>query len=95
MEKRLSLEERLSDQPELLKRFEEIAGLVANEKGEIVRADDAELRAIEEVRLLGAEIMRGWASRQNREVSKNFEAKTEDVHRNGKKNCTGIRPLGK
>ncbi len=95
MEKKLSLEEKLSDQPELLKRFEEIAALVVNENGEIVRADDAELRAIEEVRLLGAEIMRGWASRQNRQVGKNFEDKTEDVYRNGKKNSTGIPPLGK
>lgn len=95
MKNKLSLEERLSDNPELLKRFEKIAALVENAGGEVVRADDAELRAIQEVRLLGAEIMRGWACRQNRQVGKNFEEKTEDVYRNGKKNSTGIRPLGK
>lgn len=95
MKNKLSLEERLSDNPELLKRFDEIAALVENAAGDVVRADDAELRAIQEVRLLGAEVMRGWASRQNSQVSKNFEDKTEDVHRNGKKNSTGIPRLGK
>lgn len=95
MNKKLSLEERLSTyHPELLKRFEEITALVENENGEVVLADEAETRAIQEVRLLGAEIMNGWARRQSEQTSVNFEKKTRDIQRKGKKKCIGTRPLG-
>jgi hypothetical protein len=94
--KKLSLEERLfSNHPELLKRFEEIAALVENEQGEIVLADDAEQRAINEVRLLGKEIMNGWARRQSEQTCLNFENKTDDIRRNGKKKSIGKQRLDK
>jgi hypothetical protein len=91
--KKLSLEERLSSNPELLKRFEEIAALVENEQGDIVLADDAEQRAINEVRLLGKEIMSGWARRQSEQTCLNFENKTEEIRRNGKKKSIGKQRL--
>ncbi len=96
MEKKRNLEERLSlTHPELLKRFEEIAAIVENNEGDIVTADAAEERVIKEVRLLGNEILQGWARQQSHRASVNFEGKAEDVRRNGKKNSIGIQRLAK
>jgi hypothetical protein len=96
MEVKLTLEERLSTtHPELLQRFEEIALLVENTKGDIVTADEAECQAIKEVRLLGGEIMHSWARHQRDRVNSDFENKEENVWRNGKKKFIGKQPLEK
>ena len=93
---KLSLEERLSNtHPELLKRFEEIAALVENTKGDVVTADEAEHQAIKEVRLLGSEIMHSWARQQMVQASSNFENQEENIRRNGKKKFIGKQPLEK
>lgn len=69
----LTLEERLGEYPELRARFEEMLAIVENAAGDIVKADEAEQRVIEELRALGQSALQGWAERKQRRVQKQSE----------------------
>jgi hypothetical protein len=63
---------------------------VGNLEGDLLEADAAEERVVEEMRLLGREALQGWAYER-------IEATERDVrghagmHRQGKKNSAGTR----
>jgi hypothetical protein len=84
-----SLIKRLEKYPHLRDRFEAILNIAENTTGELERADDAEMKAIEEVRKIGAELLRTWAS--NQEMKKSAQAVEENAQliRHSKKNYTG------
>jgi len=67
------LEERLRAYPELRARFEEMLAIVENADGDIVKADEAEERVIEELRQLGRSALQGWAERKQRRLQKESE----------------------
>ena len=69
----LTLEERLREYPELRVRFEEMLAIVENASGDIVKADEAEERVIEELRELGRTALQGWAERKQRRVQQESE----------------------
>ena len=69
----LTLEERLREYPELRARLEAMLALVENAAGDIVKADEAEQRVIEELRALGRRALQGWAERKQRRVQKDSE----------------------
>jgi hypothetical protein len=75
---------KLSEYPELRGRFEEILALMGNERGDANTADEAEERAIEEVRKLGLEVMQGWAKRKNRRLAEEYDRR-EGYRRKEKK----------
>lgn len=75
---------KLSEYPQLRGRFEEILALVGNERGEANTADEAEERAMEEVRQLGREVMQGWAQRKHQRLEKEY-AERSGFRRKGKK----------
>ncbi len=89
----LSLEERLSAYPQLRERREALLAIVEDTTAEVTRADEAERRVIAEVRRLGNEALCSWAARQA--AAKQAEVGQQGRARAGKKNSTGIRPLGK
>lgn len=64
---------KLSEYPELRGRFEEILILMGNERGDANTADEAEERAMEEVRKLGFEVMQGWAMRKNGRLIREYD----------------------
>lgn len=64
---------KLSEYPELRGRFEEILILMGNERGDANTADEAEERAMEEVRKLGFEVMQGWAMRKNGRLMREYD----------------------
>lgn len=68
-----TLEERLREYPELRARFEAMLAVVENAAGDIVKADEAEQRVIEELRALGQSALQGWAERKQRRVQKQSE----------------------
>jgi hypothetical protein len=68
-----TLEERLREYPELRARFEEMLAIVENADGDIVKADEAEERVIEELRQLGQSALQGWAERKQRHVQRASE----------------------
>lgn len=72
-EGKLTLDERLRAYPELRARFEEMVAIVENAEGDIVKADEAEQRVIEELRQLGQSALQGWAERKQRRLQRESE----------------------
>jgi hypothetical protein len=76
--------------PELRDRMASIVGAVGNTEGNLVEADAAEERLVEEMRLFGREAMQGWA--EERVVATEREVRLQaGMHRQGKKNSSGTR----
>ncbi len=84
-----SLAERLNAHPELKAKIEGLLSVVENAQGDVIRADEAEQRVVEEIRQLGQAALQGWASRQQRQQSEAFALEHPTTHRGGKKNSTG------
>ena len=61
---RVSLEQRLARRPHVLARFHSIADLMDQSLAAGCTADEAEARAIEQVRQLGRELLGDWAQEQ-------------------------------
>jgi hypothetical protein len=75
---------------ELRERMASIVGAVGNSEGNLVEADAAEERLVEEMRLFGREAMQGWA--EERVAATEREVRREaGMHRQGKKNSSGTR----
>jgi len=92
-DKDINFLKRLEKQPHLRKRFEEILSVTEND--DIITADEAEERAIEETRKLGQEILQEWAEKQHdRQIRKVVENHPE-AKRQGKKNFIGNQHLEK
>ncbi len=79
---------RLAQYPELRARFEEILALAENERGEANTADEAEERAVEQVRRLGQELIPAGAERRQARLLREYDAR-RDTRRRGKKTSTG------
>ena len=94
-DRKLSLEERLAAHPELRARFEQILALVEDVDGQVTTADEAEERAIEQVRRLGHEMLQEWAARRSFQAAEQTLHEKPQARSNGKKNSTGTRPSDK
>ena len=82
----------LQAHPGLRDRLVSIALAVMNAEGNLKEADAIEERIVEEMRLLGREAMQGWAETQVKATEKEIRQQPS-MHRQGKKNSTGIRNL--
>jgi hypothetical protein len=71
---RATVAERLERHPALKARMERMLDVVENAGGDLVRADDAERRAIEELRQMGLEVMQDWARKTADEAGRKLEA---------------------
>jgi hypothetical protein len=72
--KRETLAERLERHPALKARMERMLDVVENASGDLRRADDAERRAIEELRQMGLEVMQDWGRKTADEAARELEA---------------------
>jgi hypothetical protein len=80
--------ELLNRHPELKQRVRALADIAEDTDGDLVRADEAERRVIEEVRRIGQETLHSWAEgRIARGEEEHLQA--EGVRRAGKKNSAG------
>lgn len=55
--------QRLGRHPTVKARVERMLDLLENVGGDLKRADEAERRVIEEIRLMGQELLQGWGQR--------------------------------
>jgi tRNA U34 5-carboxymethylaminomethyl modifying enzyme MnmG/GidA len=62
-----------------------LLSVVENAQGDLLRADAAEQRVIEEIRQLGQVALQEWASRQEQQQSKSFSQENPTSNRGGKK----------
>jgi len=86
---RESVAERLERHPELKARMERLLDVVENTSGDVRLADEAERRAIEELRQMGQEVMQGWGRKASNREALEMEAKGGIV-RHVKKNSIGF-----
>ena len=84
-----SLESRLNHHPELKAKIEALLLVVENAEGDLVKANEAEQRVIEEIRQLGQAALQGWANRQNQAQREQFIKDYPNAHRSREKNSTG------
>ena len=84
-----SLESRLNYHPELKAKIEALLLVVENAEGNLVKANEAEQRVIEEIRQLGQAALQGWANRQNQGQREQFIKDYPNAHRTREKNSTG------
>ena len=92
--RKLNLEERLKEYPELRAKIETMLGIIENAGGDVEKAAEAERRIMEEMRQMGNEVLHGWARRQQEKKEEELNEKP-GVNRKGKKNSTGIHGLEK
>lgn len=84
----------LDAHPGLRDRFVSIAVAVMNSEGNLKEADAIEERIVEEMRVLGQVAIQGWAENQVAVTEREIRQQ-RGMHRQGKKNCPGIRNLAK
>jgi hypothetical protein len=60
----ISVARRLEAHPALKARIMRILDVAENSAGDVTRADDAEQRAIDELRALGQELLHDWGQRR-------------------------------
>ena len=82
---------RLNRHPQLRGRVERLVDLVEDAGDDLRKADEAELRVIEEVRGLGRELLEDWADEQVAKRADELE-RTPGISREGKKNSAGTVP---
>lgn len=93
IEQTASLEQRLQAHPELKAKIEGLLSVVENAEGDIIRADAAEQRVVEEIRKLGQAALQGWANRQHQQQSEAFTQAHPTAHRGGKKSSIGTADM--
>jgi hypothetical protein len=80
---------RIQAQPGLEKRIETILDIIENKSGELITAEQAEGAAIEEIRKLGQELLRGWALNQHDKATETAKKTHPNAKKHGKKNSIG------
>ncbi len=87
-----NLEERLRSSG-LLNRIQELVAIVEDTNGDVKKADEAEMRLIEELRRMGSDAMHAWAKRKMEQTAGDAQEK-EDAEKRGKKTSGGAQHLG-
>jgi hypothetical protein len=81
-----NLEARLNRHPELKDKIVALLSVVENSEGDIVKANAAEARVIEEIRQIGQNALQAWASGQNQVQDAEFTVAQPQAHRTRQKN---------
>jgi len=82
---------RIKAHPGLKERIEAILDIAENKSGELITADQAEEKAIEEVRKLGKELLKEWAVQQHGKAIETAKKTHPNARRHEKKSSTGNR----
>lgn len=80
--------QRLERHPEVMARVQRLLDVMENTNGDVRRADEAERRAIDELRAMGQEVLQGWGTNLAQKEGQTLQA-SGGVVRQGKKNSTG------
>ena len=82
-----SLDRRFATRPELRHRLLEIADMIDQAVEEGCTADEAEARAIEQIRKLGEEVLTDWAQKSQADAVAKAQEKNAKLQPYRKKNC--------
>src|SRR5215210_6433350 len=84
----MDLVHQLEKHPQLKARIKAMLDVVENASGDVVCADEAEQRFIEELRQMGLDAMQAWAERKLNRVEAESDSRS-DLTRKQKKESTG------
>jgi hypothetical protein len=87
----ITFAQRISQHPSLKNRIELLMNVLEDCAGDCQKANEAELRVIEELRQLGNEALHCWAERKVEQVAEDF-GQAHGATKSGKKNFGGIPP---
>lgn len=76
--------ERLRRYPELQAKFDALLDVVENASGDATKADEAEQRVFEELRLMGQQAIQAWAERKQHRIESDCDGRS-DLARKEKK----------
>lgn len=80
-----SLDQRFATRPHLRRRLLMIADMIDHAVAEGLTADEAEARAIEQIRKLGQEVLTDWAEKAEPEARRQAQAENSKLIHYGKK----------
>ena len=85
----ITLEQRLSQYPSLKNRIELLINIIEDSAGDCQKANEAEMRVIDELRQLGSEALHCWAEHKLKQSSADFGEAHSTAAKSGKKNSGG------
>lgn len=88
-----SLYERLEAHPELKNHIEDMLDIVEDANGILNKADDAEIKIVENTRKLNLTLLSNWAVNQEYKSSKTWKKANPDAVGHGKKKSIGKQLL--
>lgn len=91
----ITLEQRLSQYPLLKNRIELLINIIEDSAGDCQKANEAEMRVIEELRQMGSEALHCWSEHKIAQTTEDFNKEHRSAIKSGKKNSGGIPPLEK
>jgi hypothetical protein len=89
------ISERIKAHPGLRERFEAILDIAENKSGQLITADQAEGKAIEEIEKLGQELLREWALKRQEKAVEKAKETHPNAKNHEKKSFIGRRHLEK
>lgn len=81
--------ERLEAHPELKKYVEEVLDIAEDVTDTLKRADDAELKVVDNMRKMGAALLHEWAVHQEKKTTEHWKEEHPEAEGHGKKNPLG------
>lgn len=90
-----SIADRLQGHPDLLKRFDSLLNIVEASSGNVDKASEAEQLVIDQLRLLGNEVIHDWAVCKEKQKADEVINSKDKIERNGKKKLNGTRHMVK
>lgn len=88
----ITLEQRLSQYPSLKNRIELLINIIEDSAEDCQKANEAEMRVIEELRQMGSEALHCWSEHKIEQASENFNKEHSAAVKSGKKNSGGTPP---
>ena len=85
--------ERLEKHPELKKHVEEMLDIAEDVTNTLKKADDAEIKAVDNMRKMGSALLRDWTSHQENKTKNEWTKENIISKKHGKKKFTGKLPL--
>jgi hypothetical protein len=88
----ITLAQRLSRYPSLKNRIELLMTIIEDSAGDCQKANEAEMRVIEELRQMGSEALHCWSGHKIEQASEDFNKDHSTAVKSGKKNSGGTPP---
>jgi hypothetical protein len=88
----MSTHERLEAHPELKRYVEAMLDIAEDVTGTLKKADDAEIKVVDNMRKMGAALLHEWAVHQEKKTAELWRQEHPQAEGHGKKKSTG-KPL--